>query len=103
MDFESPDSKYLLDALSKKRAMIVVGTGVSNATDPNARRIIGSWTALLKYGIQFCCEQCRKEPDWSDHCGILLDKADTSMDELLAIGDEIVDCLKAHEIGRAHV
>ena len=96
MDFESPDSKYLLDALSKKRAMIVVGTGVSNATDPNARRIIGSWTALLKYGIQFCCEQCRKEPDWSDHCGILLDKADTSMDELLAIGDEIVDCLKAH-------
>ncbi|MFN8345255.1 MAG: SIR2 family protein [Spirosomataceae bacterium] len=97
LDFTKPEIQTLINTLNRRKALVIAGTGVSSATISNTERaIFGTWTALLQYGIKFCCEQCRKEENWGEDCRTLLTNETSSTEDLLKIGDEIWDCLQEH-------
>ncbi|MFN8354561.1 MAG: SIR2 family protein [Spirosomataceae bacterium] len=97
LDFTKPEIQTLIHTLNRRKALVIAGTGVSSATIPkNERAVFGTWTALLNYGIKFCCEQCRKEENWGDDCRTLLANENSSTEQLLKVGDEIWDCLQEH-------
>ncbi|MEZ4902002.1 MAG: hypothetical protein R2822_09710 [Spirosomataceae bacterium] len=65
LDLASPDLSPLISSLNRRKAFVIAGTGVSSASiDSDNRKIFGTWTNLLRYGIAFCCEKCRKEASW---------------------------------------
>jgi|GEM_PF-3002766 len=97
LDLTKPEIQTLITSLNKRKAFVIAGAGVSSASiDPDSRKIFGTWTNLLRYGIAFCCEKCRREATWGDTCRTFLDNEHATTEELLKIGDEIWDCLLAH-------
>ena len=96
-DLTKPEIQTLITSFNKRKAFVIAGAGVSSASiDHDSRKIFGTWTNLLRYGIDFCCEKCRREATWGDTCRTFLDNEYATTEELLKIGDEIWDCLMAH-------
>lgn len=97
LDLSKPEIQTLITSLNKRKAFVIAGAGVSSASiDADSRKIFGTWTNLLRYGITFCCDKCRTEDNWGDSCRTFLDNEHATTEELLKIGDQIWDCLEEH-------
>lgn len=97
LNFANSDLQPLIASLNKRKAFVIAGAGVSSASiDSDSRKIFGTWTNLLRYGIAFCCDKCRQEATWGDTCRTFLDNEHATTEELLKIGDDIWDCLITH-------
>lgn len=97
LNLTKPEIQTLISSLNKRKAFVIAGAGVSSASiDPDSRKIFGTWTNLLHYGISFCCDKCHRDATWGDFCRTFLDNGHATTEELLKIGDEIWDCLEAH-------
>jgi hypothetical protein len=69
LDITKPEIQTLISSLNKRKAFLIAGTGVSSASiDPDSRKIFGTWTNLLRYGITFCYEKCHTEETWGVSC-----------------------------------
>ncbi|QJW88478.1 tetratricopeptide repeat protein [Spirosoma taeanense] len=78
----------LLQVLQKGEAIVIAGTGVS-ASVACSNKLIRSWSLLLKHGIDFCCSHAQDINEISESCRTFDATSSASLDELLAIGDEV--------------
>lgn len=93
-------STYLLDSLRRsvreKKAMVVVGAGISMSATNSAR--CASWSGLLEAGINRCLELSLGSENWAEERRYqLLEK--TSSELFLAIADDVSTKLHAPNHG----
>lgn len=96
----SPARENLLQAIIKGEAIVIAGTGVSASVAPS-NELIRSWPKLLRHGVEFCCDHCHDHNDISDACRLFDAAKSASLDELLAVGDEVQQYLVAHDLMEA--
>lgn len=97
LDLTKSEIQTLISSLNKRKAFVIAGAGVSSASiDSDSRKIFGTWTNLLRYGITFCCDKCITDENWGSSCFAFLNNEHATTEDLLKIGDKIWDCLEAH-------
>ena len=91
---DSTNIQELIKHIDRKSSFIITGAGITSAsTNDFNRNLVGTWTSLLEYGIRFCCEKCGKKKSWGENSTKLIFQNQSSTDDLLQVGDEVVDTL----------
>ncbi|MFM7199173.1 MAG: SIR2 family protein [Myxococcota bacterium] len=94
MELKGP-AKELQEAIREKKAILVIGTGVSMETSGGAS--VASWLGLLKHGIAHCVEYGRADEQWADDMRNALKKLDT--DALLMVAHQVSQKLGGEKDG----
>lgn len=90
------NTEQLLHVLKKGEAIVIAGTGVSASVSTNP--LIRSWSALLRHAVEFCCARCHDANEISETCRRFDATQNSTLDELLAIGDEVQDYLNRQNL-----